>query len=71
MATDAATIATALKASIKAAMAAAAPPCAFNMTGGWVDCAVDALATGIANGLYPELQNLDDLAGTPPSVGHV
>ena len=71
MATNAAALEAALKVSIKAAMTAAAPPCDFNMAGGWVDCAVDALAAGIANGLYPQLQLLDDLAGTPPSVGHV
>jgi hypothetical protein len=70
MATSAAAIAAALKPAIKAAMVAAVAPCNFNMTGGWVDCYVDALAEGIGAGLYPELQNLEDTAGTPASPTH-
>lgn len=32
---------------------------------------VTAISTGIGVGVYAELQNLDDTAGTPPSTGHV
>ena len=33
----------------------------------WMDKFVEALSQGI----YDELQNLDDTVGTPPSTGHV
>jgi len=70
VATSAAAITAALKPTIKAALAAAAPPCNFNMAGGWVDCWIDALAEGIGDGLYPQLQALEDTAGTPASPTH-